>query len=134
MRRVLLLALAYSTLACSDSSGPNEPTNQSGLLGRWTGTSVPVPGSSTSVSINAVIAETGGALTGSGLLTILECPGSPYAVTVTGARAGAAVSFTLLPRELNFTGQIAADSIDGTLTGLGCGGFALGTRRIVLRR
>jgi hypothetical protein len=81
-----------------------------------------------------VIAETGGVLSGSGTLTWSGCPGSPYAVTLTGARADAAVSFTLLPRNVNFSGTYAADSIAGTLTGLVCGGISIAPPAIILKR
>lgn len=134
MRRLSTIGTMALALACSESSEPTVPQAQVGLLGRWSGTSTPPAGTSTTFSLNAVIAEAGGTLTGSGLLSIAGCNGSPYAVTISGARAGTAVSFTLLPRELNFTGTFGSDSIAGTLTGIGCAGFTITPASLVLRR
>jgi len=87
-----------------------------------------------SVALNAVIAESGGVLSGSGTLTYAGCPGSPYAVTISGARAGTAVAFTLLPRDINFSGTFSTNSIAGTLTGVTCGGVSAGPLIFVLSR
>ena len=132
MRTFLLIATTLAALACSDSESPNEPIATPGASGRWVGSSA--PGAGVAVTVNVVIAETAGVLTGSGLLDVSSCFGSPYAITVTGARADTTVSFTLLARDVNFTGTLAADSLTGTLTGATCGGSALGPRAIVLRR
>jgi hypothetical protein len=129
MRRILYAALAVSALACGDSSGPN---GSSGLAGQWTSNQAQITGGF--VSVSAVIAEQGGVLSGSGTLTVSGCPGSPYAVTLTGARAGTDVSLTLLPQNINFSGTYATNSITGTLTGLSCGGITIAPGTIVLTR
>ncbi len=126
MRPLAFAAIAGTVLACSDPTGP------AGVAGQWTSNNAPITGGY--VAVSAVIAEAGGVLSGSGTLTINGCPGSPYAVTISGARSGTAVSFTLLPRDVNFSGTYAADSIAGTLTGLICGGISIAPPSIVLRR
>lgn len=129
MPRQTLLILVFALLACSQ---PTEPSAPMGVAGSWLSSQGSTPGGF--VQLRTVVAETGGVLSGSGTLTWSGCPGSPYAVTLTGARAGAAVSFTLVPRDVNFSGTFAADSISGTLTGLVCGGISVAPTFIILRR
>lgn len=129
MRLFVIVAIACAFSACSDSTGP---AGASGVAGQWASNNVPVTGGY--VAVTAVIAETGGVLSGSGTLTINGCPGSPYAITVSGARAGTAVSFTLIPRDINFSGTHAANSLTGTLTGVICGGLSLGPLSMTLTR
>jgi hypothetical protein len=126
MRRLSFGAVALVVLGCS------EPTGPSSIAGEWASNNAPITGGY--VAVNAVIAESGGVLSGSGTLTINGCPGSPYAITISGARAGTAVSFTLIPRDINFTGTYAANSIEGTLTGVICGGIGVGPLSLVLTR
>lgn len=67
-RRRLFAAIACSAFACSGSSGSNAPRGPSALAGLWTSHQAPITGGA--VAINAVIAVTGGALNGSGTLTV----------------------------------------------------------------
>lgn len=132
VRQRMLAAVIVALASCGDSGGSSGPSRPAGLSGRWRSDAVSTTAGS--VSLDAVIAETGGVLTGSGTLTMSGCPGSPFPVTVTGARAGADVSFTLLPRDVNFTGSFASDSIAGAVTGLYCAGMLILAPSMVLRR
>lgn len=132
MRRLLFSAIACTALACSNSNGPGASNGPVGLAGLWISNQAPITGGY--IALRVVIAETSGVLNGSGTLTVFGCPTSPYAVTVTGARAGSAVSFTLLPQNVNLSGSFAADSITGVLTGIGCGGVTIAPPAIVLKR
>ena len=125
MQRLVRSVLACATLACAESTGP------SGLAGHWLGDAPVIGGFA---RIDMVVAANSGAFSGSGTLAIDGCPGSPFAATITGARAGAAVSFTLLPQDVNFSGAYAADSIAGMLTGLACGGVPVVSGVLVMKR
>ena len=116
---VLATLITASTLACSDSLGP-----QSVVHGTWTGSA---SDSAATLTATLTLSESKGTISGSGNLS---GPGGAAAITVTGTHTGANVSLTLAIagfQPANFTGTVAADGLRmfGTLNGSGFQHFVI---------
>jgi len=113
----IAIAMLVSIAACSDSSGPKTTVS-----GTWNGSGTTPSGNP--FTINLVLSETSGTVTGTGTIT----GEAPIAVTITGTYSAPTLGLTMAApgySSSDLTATVNGKSMTGTLNGSGFSNTAI---------